>query len=44
VLTVHGLGITGALRRTLATTNPIESLNAGVARYCHNVKRWRRGR
>jgi transposase-like protein len=42
-LTVQALGITGALRRTLATTNPIENLNAGVARYCRNVKRWRGG-
>jgi transposase-like protein len=42
-LTVHALGITGALRRTLATTNPIENLNAGVAQYCRNVKRWRGG-
>jgi transposase-like protein len=42
-LTVQALGITGALRRTLATTNPIENLNAGVAPYCRNVKRWRGG-
>lgn len=42
-LTVQALGITGALRRTLTTTNPIENLNAGVARYCRNVKRWRGG-
>jgi putative transposase len=39
-LTVQGLGITGALYRTLRTTNPIENLNGSVARYCRNVKRW----
>lgn len=39
-LTVQGLGITGALYRTLRTTNPIENLNSSVARYCRNVKRW----
>ena len=31
------------MRRTLATTNPIENLNGSVANYCHNVKRWRGG-
>ena len=35
--------LSGALRRTLATTNPIENLNGGVANYCRNVKRWRGG-
>ncbi len=39
-LTVQALGITGALYRTLRTTNPIENLNSSVARYCRNVKRW----
>lgn len=39
-LTVQQLGITGALQRTLRTTNPIENLNGSVARYCRNVKRW----
>lgn len=39
-LTVQALGITGALQRTLRTTNPIENLNGAVARYCRNVKRW----
>jgi transposase-like protein len=42
-VTVQALGIVGALRRTLATTNPIENLNGSVAGYCHNVKRWRGG-
>jgi transposase-like protein len=39
-LTVQTLGITGALQRTLRTTNPIENLNGSVAHYCRNVKRW----
>ena len=39
-LTVQGLNITGALYRTLRTTNPIENLNGSVAHYCRNVKRW----
>jgi len=39
-LTVQALGITGALQRTLRTTNPIENLNGSVAHYCRNVKRW----
>ena len=39
-MTVQELGITGALYRTLRTTNPIENLNGSVARYCRNVKRW----
>lgn len=39
-LTVQALGITGALHRTLRSTNPIENLNGSVARYCRNVKRW----
>lgn len=39
-LTVQTLGITGALYRTLRTTNPIENLNGSVAHYCRNVKCW----
>ena len=42
-LTLQGLGITGALYRTLRTTNPIENLNGSIARYTRNVKRWRDG-
>jgi transposase-like protein len=42
-LTVQTLGITGALYRTLRTTNPIENLNGSVAHYTRNVKRWRGG-
>lgn len=39
-LTVQELGITGALYRTLRTTNPIENFNGWVARFSRNVKRW----
>lgn len=42
-LTVQALGITGALYRTLRTTNPIENLNGSIAHYTRNVKRWRDG-
>ena len=42
-LTVQGLGITGALCRTLRSTNPIENLNGLIARYTRNVKRWKDG-
>jgi len=40
---VQRLGITGALARTLATTNPIENLNGAITIYTRNVKRWRGG-
>ena len=39
-LTVHRIGITGSLRRTLVTTNPIESANDIVKSNAHRVKRW----
>ena len=42
-LTVQGLGLTGALYRTLRTTNPIENLNGSIAHYTRNVKRWKDG-
>jgi len=42
-LTVQALGLTGALYRTLRTTNPIENLNGSIARYTRNVKRWKDG-
>ena len=42
-LTVQGLGLTGALYRTLRTTNPIENLNGSIAHYARNVKRWKDG-
>jgi putative transposase len=43
-LTVTRLGLTGALSRTLETTNPIENLNGGVRRVSGRVKRCRNGR
>jgi transposase-like protein len=42
-LTLIGLGIDGALYRTLRTTNPIENLNGLIGHYTRNVKRWRDG-
>ncbi len=42
-LTVTRLGLTGALSRTLETTNPIENLNGGVRRVGGRVKRCRDG-
>ena len=42
-LTVQGLGITGALYRTLHSTNPIENLNGSIGHYTRNVKRWKDG-
>lgn len=42
-LTVQRLGITGALYRTLRTTNPIENLNGSIAHYARNVRRWKDG-
>ncbi len=42
-LTVHRLGMGELLRRSLATTNPIESCFSTVERVVRNVKRWRPG-
>lgn len=42
-LTVHKLGITGLLKKTLATTNPLESCFSGVRTTTGRVKRWRGG-
>jgi transposase-like protein len=42
-LTLQRLGITGALYRTLRSTNPIENLNGLLGRFTRNVKRWRDG-
>jgi len=44
-LTVQGLGlgVDGALYRTLRTTNPIENLNGSIAHYTRNVRRWKDG-
>lgn len=41
LLTLHKLGITGILRRSLCTTNSIESLFSAGRYYMRNVKRWR---
>jgi transposase-like protein len=43
-LTLLTLGITGALVRTLSTTNPIENLQGTLKRVSRNVTRWRSGR
>ncbi len=40
-LTVMRLGLTGTLRRTFATTNPIENMNGSLRRVTRNVKRWK---
>ena len=42
-LTIHKLGITGLLRKTLSTTNPLESCFSGVRTTTGRVKRWRGG-
>ena len=42
-LTVHALGVGGTLRRSLATTNPIESAFDTVRQISRRVKRWRDG-
>ena len=40
-LTVLKLGLSPTLRRTFATTNPIENMNGTIRRVARNVKRWR---
>ena len=42
-LTLQALGIKGALWKTLRSTNPIENLNGGIAKFTRNVRRWRNG-
>ncbi len=42
-LTPQRLGVTGALYRTLRSTNMIENLNGLVGHYTRNVRRWRGG-
>ena len=42
-LTVHRLHVPDQLRRTLASTNVIESAFSIVETVCRNVKRWRNG-
>jgi len=41
ILTVTRLGLPKDLRRSLASTNIIESMNAVIRQVCRNVKRWR---
>ena len=43
VFTLQRLGVTGALYRTLRSTNAIENLNGGVGHFARNVRRWRDG-
>jgi putative transposase len=42
-LTVTRLGVRGRLKRTLASTNPCESMIETVRRTSRNVKRWQNG-
>jgi transposase-like protein len=42
ILTLHKLGITGTLRRSLNTTNSIESVFSAARYYTRNVKRWQK--
>ncbi len=42
-LTLHRLGVPDLLRKSLATTNLIESSFSMTRKYCRNVKRWRKG-
>jgi putative transposase len=42
-LTLQRLGVTGALYRTLRSTNAIENLNGLVGHFVRNVRRWRDG-
>ena len=41
ILTVTRLGLPPDLRRSLASTNIIESMHAVIRQVCRNVKRWR---
>jgi transposase-like protein len=43
-LTLHRLGVSDLLRKTLRTTNLIESAFSTTRHFCANVKRWRDGR
>ncbi len=42
-LTLHKLGVTGHLRKTLSTTNPIESCFSVTHTVTGRVKRWSNG-
>jgi putative transposase len=44
LLVVHELGISGVLRRSLYTTNPIESLIFGIRHRMARVKNWSRSK
>ena len=41
ILTLHRLGLAGALRKSLCTTNCIESVFSSARYFTRNVKRWR---
>jgi transposase-like protein len=43
MFTVHRLGITGTLAKSLTSTNPIESMISVVQRTIRNVKKWEDG-
>ncbi len=42
-VTVQRLGVTGKLKKTLDSTNPIESMIECIRRSSRNVKRWQNG-
>ena len=42
ILTLHRLGVKGVLRRSLYSTNCIESVFSAARYYSRNVKRWRK--
>ena len=42
-LTLHRLGVVGALALSFTTTNVLESINAQLGRLTRNVTRWRNG-
>jgi putative transposase len=42
-VTVTRLGVTGALLKTVMSTNPVESMIEIVRAHAHNVKRWQPG-
>ncbi len=42
ILTLHKLGVTGTLRRSLNTSNCIESVFSAARYYTRNVKRWQK--
>ena len=40
-IAVHKLGVPEVLRRSLRSTNPIESCFSMTRKFCHNVKNWK---